>query len=151
MEVAGFQEKDKPVKAVAMIADLTNPEKSVKVIGQVLEITQHTSDLWQWTGKYISLNTTRKGNQVTKKHFIAEIPSVLIQNITQHHISKGMNGNWTWHIETTYLQEVLDMLWESLSPDNNEIMTNIQLLPRLFNPEILPYRATNSTSKYSSS
>jgi hypothetical protein len=34
---------------------------------------------------------------------------------------------------------VLDVLWKSLSPDNNEIMTNIQLLPKLFNPKALPY------------
>ena len=150
MEVAGFQEKNNPIKAVATIADLADSDKSVKVVGQVLELTQHTSDLWQWTGKDISLNISSKGNQMTKTHFVAEIPSVLIQNITQRHISKGTNGEWTWHIESTYLQEVLDVLWQSLSPDNNEIMTNIQLLPKLFNPEVLPYRATNSMSQYSS-
>ena len=92
-----------------------------------------------------------KSDQMTKTQFVAEIPSVLIQNITQRRISKGSNGNWTWHIKPTYLQEVLEVLWESLSPDNNEIMTNIQLLPKLFNPEAFPYRTTNSMSQYSSS
>jgi hypothetical protein len=134
-----------------VISDLINSKKSIKVIGQVLELTEYTSDIWQWTGKYISLDISSKGNQMTKTRFVAEIPSVLIQNITQHHISKGSNGNWTWHIETAYLQEVLDVLWKSLSPDNNEIMTNLQLLPKLFNPEALPYQATNSMSQYSSS
>ena len=72
MEVAGFQEKDKPVKAVAMIADLANPDKSVKVVGQVLELTQHTSDIWQWTRKYISLDTISKGDRMTKTHFVGD-------------------------------------------------------------------------------
>ena len=151
MEVAGFHEKNKPIKTVATIADLIDTEKSIKVTGQVLELIEHTSDIWQWTGKYLSLDISSKSDQMTKTQFVAEIPSVLIQNITQRRISKGSNGNWTWHIKPTYLQEVLEVLWESLSPDNNEIMTNIQLLPKLFNPEAFPYRTTNSMSQYSSS
>ena len=45
MEVAGFQEKNKPMKTVATIADLIDSEKSIKVTGQVLELIEHTSVL----------------------------------------------------------------------------------------------------------
>ena len=142
MEVIGFNfSKEKQTRSVALLDDLSNATKEIKVIGQIIEIRQppDSEEIWEWSGNYISVDTTSKELKITKALYVTEIPSVLIQPVNQR-TSHGSERPLTWSFEHSHLANVIEVLWQDLNPDSNEIISNIQLLPEINNKAAVPYK-----------
>jgi len=142
MEVIGFNfSKEKQTRSVALLDDLSNATTEIKVIGQIIEIRQHpdSDEIWEWSGNYISIDTTSKDLKITKALYVTEIPSVLVQPVNQH-ASHGSERPLTWTFEHSHLSNAIEVLWQDLNPDSNEIISNIQLLPEIKNKAAVPYK-----------
>jgi hypothetical protein len=50
----------------------------------------------------------------------------------------------TWKLASTNLHAVLNSLWESLEPETEKIIGNVELLPTINNPDSLPYHDHNN-------
>jgi hypothetical protein len=53
-----------------------------------------------------------------------------------------------WRLSKADLQRVLDSLWDSLEPDTDRIVANIQILPLIKNPDTLPYQYLDDTKEF---
>jgi len=50
----------------------------------------------------------------------------------------------TWKLASTDLYAVLDSLWESLEPETEKIIGNVELLQTINNSDSLPYHDHNN-------
>ena len=83
---------------------------------------------------------------MTRRQFVLEIPSCLAHPLAASIAAKPMSGGSqdtsyypTWKLASTDLHAVLTSLWESLEPETEKIIGNVELLPTINNPDSLPY------------
>jgi hypothetical protein len=143
IEIAGFRpEKGKSdAHSIESLEKLTDSKSGITVVGQIIQIVESIAQpgRWEWNGTHLLLNSNSVDNRLLKSLYVAEIPSYLVQPIRQYATPTVADNEVTWSIEETELHDALNGLWESLNPENSEILTNIDLLPEIKNPESLPY------------
>ncbi|KAF8162739.1 hypothetical protein B0H34DRAFT_805390 [Crassisporium funariophilum] len=94
---------------------------------------------WEWTENYIQ--TSRGKDGVTNpKHFTARLPGKSFYPLGPD-VKVGRNDQPVWSLEHSDLITTLKDAWESLNPDADEIITNVELLPEIFG-EGLPYKTS---------
>ncbi|PPR04251.1 hypothetical protein CVT26_004196 [Gymnopilus dilepis] len=154
MEVTAFRfqdGKEKSIRTVAKYTDLSS-STSIRVIGQLVQLSasQSSSDIegvptaWEWPRQYIQLDVKAESKLLARSQFSLEVPSALIHPINPRIIMssnvESPNERLRWTVHTDDLQGILDDAWESLRPDSNDILSNLELLPIIVNPEALPYK-----------
>ena len=79
-----------------------------------------------------------------------EVASVLTTPLAPSLAAKPLSGSQldtsdysTWRIPSQQLQFALDTLWDSLEPESEKILGNVELLPSITNLAALPYRDIN--------
>ena len=84
--------------------------------------------------------------KLTHHQFVLEIPSCLAHPLAYSIATKPMSGSFqdtsyypTWKLASTDLHAVLDSLWESLEPETEKIIGNVELLPTINNSDSLSY------------
>ncbi|KAJ7694980.1 hypothetical protein B0H14DRAFT_2418957 [Mycena olivaceomarginata] len=148
-------ENDDVLKAGDLVATLIRVDtqfclgviavKGFKILGQIMDLKHDSaSGCWQWTGKYLRIDTTSQEAYATQKHFMLEFSSVLVHLLGPTLSSLGETT--TYNIAGYELVDVLDLGWQMLDPESEQVLANIELLPQVTNP-CLPYR--NSSGKVS--
>jgi hypothetical protein len=49
------------------------------------------------------------------------------------------NVDSTWRIKRADLENILKSAWESLNGEGEDILGNLSLIPKIINPNIIPY------------
>lgn len=146
LEARGFHfANEKFPRTVASFDQLSDKTSSIKVIGQIVELVPLTADpdFWIWTKKYLQLDVKSKDTRMTRAQLIIEIQSPFLEPLHDSNVSRyqsGENVTTTWQISSDYLEKSLNRAWERLNPETNDIMSNINNLPSIINPDALPYR-----------
>jgi len=88
---------------------------------------------------------------LTCHQFVLEILSCLAHPLAASIAAKPMSHGSqdtsyypTWKLASTDLHAVLNSLWESLEPETEKIIGNVELLPTINNPDSLPYHDHSS-------
>ncbi|KAL0062604.1 hypothetical protein AAF712_010538 [Marasmius tenuissimus] len=130
--------------------DLEDPNKSIKVTCQILEMNQLQRDdsyHWQWNGNYVNILSTHKAT-VAQRHYIFEVPGTFVlplgPNVVWREVitPTGVAGReLTWRVEETELRDALEDGWALLNPeDPDELLGYIFLLPYIDWDDVnLPY------------
>ena len=120
-------------------------------MGQILEIQQrNTPDVWEWSKRYIKLDVKAKSERLTRNQLVIEVPSALLTPLSPLPLqvssdAESANRETTWKIPNLQLEKVLEISWDNLNPDTNDLIGNIAALPKIVNPEALPYRDLTGT------
>ncbi|KAJ7362431.1 hypothetical protein DFH08DRAFT_683383 [Mycena albidolilacea] len=94
------------------------------------------SGCWQWTGNYyLRIDSSTKDAYATHKHFILEVPSIILQPL----------GSTLGKIPTSELVDIMDLAWQMLDPESEQVLANIEMLPQVTNPS-LPYHDSSGKS-----
>ncbi|KAJ7315740.1 hypothetical protein DFH08DRAFT_820317 [Mycena albidolilacea] len=138
---------EKSTLTAVSLPDLENPQKKVVVTGQLVgmkkpEIEGQPADFWEWTGKYLCLNTDIKDERETRKLFVTEIPGVLVHSVapsvSQSTVSGPLNPQPTWSVPSEQLEEILKDAWDLLDPESRDISARQPI--EVVNSNSLPYR-----------
>jgi hypothetical protein len=146
LETTGFQFlKEKVAQTITALDDLENSNNQIKISGQIIDLQASSSSSWEWTKKYLSLDSSSQDKKLTRCQFVLEIPSCLTHPLAYSIAAKPMSGSAqasyypTWKLASTDIHAVLDSLWESLEPETEKIIGNVELLPTINNSNSLPY------------
>ncbi|KAJ6449180.1 hypothetical protein C8R45DRAFT_1131162 [Mycena sanguinolenta] len=136
--VKGFKVgKDRTIKTTVDIAKVDDFNSGIKVLGQIMELEyKSASSCWQWTGKYLQIDTTSEEAYATHKYFMLEFPSVLVNLVGPTLSSSGTTT--TYNFAGYELTELLALAWDMLDPESEQIHANIEMLHYITNP-CLPY------------
>jgi hypothetical protein len=93
---------------------------------------------WISTGDYIQLLKAGNDGAISKKHVIIRVPGEIFHPL-------GPSIHWKddnplWALSNASLEEIMEHAWNELNPDSDEIMSNIDLLPKVLESPDLPYR-----------
>ena len=96
--------------------------------------------------KNLSLDSSAQDKKLTHHQFVLEVPSCLTHPLAYSIAAKPMAGSSqdasyypTWKLASTDLHAVLYSLWESLEPETEKIIGNVELLLTVNNSDALPY------------
>ncbi|KAJ7886575.1 hypothetical protein B0H14DRAFT_2563255 [Mycena olivaceomarginata] len=144
--VKGFKVgKDKAVKTTMDINKLTSLDLGIRIVGQIMDLKfDSVSGSWQWTGRYLRIDTTAQETYATQKHFIIEFSSVLVHLLGP--TLSSLEEKITYNIAGYELADVLDLAWQMLEPESEWVLANIEMLPQVTNP-CLPYRDSTECQK----
>jgi hypothetical protein len=156
VEILGFEQDGSKIKTTEVnMDDLEADEDKYTVYGQILEMKPAPTTMvdldtknWLWTGHYMRFGGGLEGRQTaaTSRQYVVRIPGKLIYPLgptitsTPSIWMKG-EGNiplQTWSITNLELNEILEVAWDALNPDSEEIISNIELLPSVAQSK-LPY------------
>ena len=150
--MVGFLFKnDKVVKSTATMDDLEDTNKQIKVVGQIvhLKMSSSTMQSWDWTKRYVALDIDSRDQNLTHRQYVVEVTSSLICPLTPSVVQRPLPGSTldisdypTWRVSATELQFVLKFLWDSLEPESEKILGNVELLHSI-NNSALPYHDIN--------
>jgi hypothetical protein len=132
--------------------EITSGPKIVTITVQVLSLSpaqnasKSTADFeWQWNQRYIRVQPETRGITSQKTYtlrvqgpdFIPLDPSISL-----------VDNQAVWALKHSELTSVMTRCWTSLSPDDNEILTNIQRLPKVIglNDHSLPYSLSDGST-----
>jgi hypothetical protein len=94
LEVTGFQFlKEKVAWTIAALDDLENPDKQIKIIGQIVDPHNSSPSSWEWTKNYLSLNSYSQDKKLTHRQFVLEIPSCLAHPLAASIAAKPTSGS----------------------------------------------------------
>jgi len=132
--------KENVARTIAALDDLENSNNQIKISGQIIDLQPSSSSSWEWNKNYLSLDSSSQDKKLTCCHFVLEIPSCLVHPLAASIVTKPRSGSFqdtsyypTWKLESTNLHAVLNSLWESLEPDTEKIIGNVELLPIINN------------------
>ena len=149
--MVGFLFKnDKVVKSTATMDDLEDTNKQIKVVGQIvhLKMSSSTMQSWDWTKRYVALDIDSRDQNLTHRQYVVEVTSSLICPLTPSVVQRPLPGStqdisdYPWRVSATELQFVLKFLWDSLEPESEKILGNVELLHSI-NNSALPYHDIN--------
>lgn len=113
--------------------DLDNP--NLLCVGQVIvvefEDVTGGSDLWVWTKKYTSLSATERNLNVA-------VSASRVAVLRSEARTGSSPVDCTWVFEAKHLETIKEDLWALLEPDSDEIIANLDMLPKSSSPH-LPY------------
>jgi len=158
MEVVGFRfKKEKSLKLTMGVEHLTNGEGDFRVNGQIIELSPSLdgTDAWDWTKCYVHLDVASCTECLTQAQFILEVPASLIYPVAavpvrSDQATSNANGKLTWRINKVNLDDILNTAWDSLNGEGDDILGNLPLLPKIVNPNVIPYKDISGESIYSS-
>ena len=159
MEVTGFNfnlnngpGKTKGFRTTAKYDDLALQSSKITVVGQLIEIrpsdSQPALGLWEWPKRYIKLDIETKTELLTRQHFSLEISSNLLHPLSQRiirHKELGPEEKLRWTVTADELEKVLKYAWEILEPEGENITSHLSMLPKIKNPNAIPYRSNAGT------
>jgi hypothetical protein len=162
MEVVGFRfKKEKTLKLVMGIEHLTNAKSDFKVNGQIIDLSpclDSDVDAWDWTKRYVHLDVTSRtgtaAGRLTQAQFILEVPASLVYPVAGFPVRTlaGNVGNQlsdlTWRINKADLDNILTVAWGLLNGEGEDILGNLPLIPKITNPNTIPYQDASSRSIY---
>ena len=94
LEVSGFQFlKEKVPHIVATIDDLENPDKQIKINGQIIDLHNCSPSSWEWNKDYLSLNSNSQDKKLTHRQFVLEIPSCLVHPLAASVAARPTSGS----------------------------------------------------------
>ncbi|KDR69600.1 hypothetical protein GALMADRAFT_77244 [Galerina marginata CBS 339.88] len=94
---------------------------------------------WKWTKKYLQTLTSKDG-VTSQRHFAVRIPGKNFYPLGPD-VMIDDEDMPVWTVENSDLQAALNDAWESLNPDADEIVSNIESLPEIFGTS-LPYKSS---------
>ncbi|KAF8155394.1 hypothetical protein B0H34DRAFT_849557 [Crassisporium funariophilum] len=148
MEVIGFRyKKEKSLKLAMGVEHLTNGKGDFKVSGQIMEFSPclDVADAWDWTKRYVHLDVTSRTERLTQAQFILEVPVSLVYPVGGVPVrtedpAPQSSGDLTWRVNKTDLEEILNSAWDSLNGEGDDILGNLPLIPKIVNPNVVPYK-----------
>ena len=148
MEVIGFHFNNRKTKAFRTTAKYDNlalQTSKITVVGQLIKICQSNLQpaLWEWPKRYIKLDIETKSDLLTRQHFSLEIPSNLLHPLSQciiRHKELRPEEKLRWTVTNGKLEKVLEYAWEILDPEGENITSHLNILPKIKNPNAIPYR-----------
>ncbi|KAK7037056.1 hypothetical protein R3P38DRAFT_2517108 [Favolaschia claudopus] len=138
-------DSDKSTRTSISLNDLESPEIRAQIVGQLMEmrnpeVDKKPADLWEWTGKFLSLEDDSKQGRETRRRFVAEIPGILVHPVAPSvTVSTTSDSGPTWGVPTAQLDEILKDAWELLEPETPQIAANIAQLSEVWNSDSFPY------------
>ncbi|TFK58729.1 hypothetical protein BDN72DRAFT_730422, partial [Pluteus cervinus] len=151
-EVLNFRQTSskKPLSTIP-IEDLeqeSGPKETtvaVQILDLVPKIDRKTSNItWDWNREYIQTEDTGKSGHVGHKNFVCQIPGYLFIPLAAN-IVRNDHEYPVWSIEDSDLRDAVKDAWQSLHPNEDEIINNIFSLPKLADPSAsLPYKLNDS-------
>ncbi|KAK7471312.1 hypothetical protein VKT23_002721 [Stygiomarasmius scandens] len=151
IEVQGFQfGGEKIMHTTVLIDDLEAESKKIFVVGQVLDLEtqKENPNLWQWTRKYLQVDSSAKNGRITRRNLVIEVPGFLVYPLAadiKDRVSDSTPLNpleppLTWQFTRTQLLDMVKIIWDSLEPDGDTILATLESLPSIINPGAVPYR-----------
>jgi hypothetical protein len=150
VEVLGFEEVGSKARSTEVkMDDLEGSDKPITVFGQILELrpTANPEALkWLWTGHYIRFGETSQSPS-TNRQYVLRIPGKLVYPLGPTVVptprewidtDSGKTATQTWSLTDLELAEILEFAWDSLNPDSEEIISNVELLP-VVSKSSMPY------------
>jgi hypothetical protein len=115
LEVTGFRFlKEKVARTIAALDDLENPDKQIKISGQIIDLHKSSPSSWEWTKNYLSLNDNSQDKKFTHHQFVLEILSCLAHPLAASIAAKPTSDSSqdtshypTWKLASTDLHAVL--------------------------------------------
>ncbi|XP_006455832.1 hypothetical protein AGABI2DRAFT_121753 [Agaricus bisporus var. bisporus H97] len=146
MEVKSFTRRDGKKKVVTLSAkysDLTSEASNYMVSGQIMKLipSEKLVGYWEWAKEYID-PLGRSKDRRKKRSLTIEVPSHLIQPLTVHMISHPSEPRTTrlqWALATEELEGQMMYAWQLSTPEFNNGVSGIELIPTIDNSEGLPY------------
>jgi hypothetical protein len=156
IEILGFEHISSKTRSTEVnMDDLEKDKNGFTVFGQILELKAAPSLLvdlqpinWLWTGHYMRFGARAEKalTTATSRQYVVRIPGKLIYPLGPTVVSTPKSWmdteanipSHTWSITTQDLDEILEVAWDALSPDTEEIISNIEMLPVLSQSD-LPY------------
>ena len=95
---------------------------------------------WDWNKHYVPLDIDSRDKRLTHHQYVLEVASVLVNPLAPSLAAKPLPGSKmdesdypTWRIPSQQLESVLNALWDSLEPESEKILGNVELLPSITN------------------
>jgi len=147
MEVVGFRfKREKALKLVMGVEHLTNGKGDFKINGQIIELSPSLDvvDAWDWTKRYVHLDVTSRTARLTQAQFILEVPVSLVYPVAGLPVrTEKMStqlSDLTWRINKADLDNIVTVAWNSLNGEGEDILGNLPLIPKITNPNAIPYQ-----------
>lgn len=161
-EIIAFEtNKDKSHRLTTVsYEELERLDADISVIVQLLELVQSVSetgaatDTWEWTRQYIHLSDgikTTSAERAAHKDLSFALPGFLIHplgpTLKEYHQqgkapSLGSKLPLMWSFSGDDLHEIMSVAWEALSPDSDDIVVNLDMIPSIGTVSI-PYKDTD--------
>ncbi len=144
--------------------DLEKRDSKIQVLVQALKLRPlsdlsdtATDTVWLWEHAYAQIEAL---SGTTRRHYTFHISSFLLYplapeivpvpganqgNFSLQPTSQNPDRTTTWSLLQSQLDETLDVAWDALRPETEDIISNIEELPTLKLSNGLPYQ--NSTGK----
>lgn len=146
------------------LEDLEKRGAEIEVLVQALKMhrIQDHSDVpdtsgenarWVWDHHYAQLYSDNTSAKAKRSQHTFRIPGSLVlplgpsiepslssPTISSAEPSQHRAPDMTWSLSESQLDEALDTAWEALSPDTEQILTNVELLPAAKRSDALPYK-----------
>ena len=157
MEVVGYRfKKEKALKLTMGVEQLTNGNGDFRVNGQIIELSPSLdgTDAWDWMKCYVHLDVASRTEHLTQAQFILEVPASLVYPmaavpVRSDEATSNANGKLTWRINRVNLDDILNTAWDTLNGEGDDILGNLPLLPKIVNPNVIPYKYISGESIYS--
>jgi hypothetical protein len=79
MEVIGFRfGKEEVIKTTATMDDLEDPDKQIKIVAQIIDVTisSPTNKSWDWNKHHVPLDVNSQDKRLTHRQYVFEVASV---------------------------------------------------------------------------
>ena len=157
MEVVGYCfKKEKALKLTMGVEQLTNSNGDFRVNGQIIKLSPSLdgTDAWDWTKCYVHLDVASRTECLTQAQFILKVPASLVYPMAavpvhSDEATLNANGKLTWRINRVNLDNILNTAWDTLNSEGDDILGNLPLLPKIVNPNVIPYKYVSGESIYS--
>lgn len=109
-----------------------------------------SSEAWSWSGEYEQFGKGIAKDQSSHSQYTFKVPGYLVYPVaplTDSNDDEATVHTTTWKINASQLQDITDSAWCSLSPDEDEVMVKMAMLPFLENIN-LPYKDTRGMYSY---
>lgn len=147
-EVLNFRQGSSKNNLAAINEDDLDPKnsKSTTIAVQFLHLSAQVINherVWIWPKKYLQVQPNKE-KAVTQRNFAMRIPGELFYPLAAQ-IHYENDDIPVWKILNSDLTDILEDAWSSLNPEDDEIINNIKLLPKIDGPD-LPYTYFDATT-----
>ncbi|KAF6742437.1 hypothetical protein DFP72DRAFT_1022411 [Ephemerocybe angulata] len=152
IEVTGFLVQGERAPRRFLEFDELDSTKT-KVIGQVIDLElSGVGAGWDWSGHYLRVGSKTTNDADTRKQYVLEVPGSLVYPLCPKIVKRGSQTSGslsltTWRLENDVLQKASSAAWAALNPETEEIVGNIDMLPRIDNSRF-PYRDSADKQKF---
>ncbi|KAH6887772.1 hypothetical protein BKA70DRAFT_1235749, partial [Coprinopsis sp. MPI-PUGE-AT-0042] len=150
VEMTGFMVKGNRLPNMGISKD-DFASSTTKVVCQVLDLDyEPSSKTWEWSGHYLRAGQGAKLE--TRKEFVLEIPGAHLIPLAPKTVMRRGGATpgatlTTWRLTESELEVTMKASWQSLDPQTDEIISNVDSLPTLGTHSRFPYRDMHGALK----